>query len=127
MSNTPAEQELHKDIQIHIHEHVGPLRERVGKIEGRLEVSEREITLLRHSIDALRIKIEDTREAIISAFNAHTADELTRYDRLLKASNGTDSKVTALRNWVLAIGIGMGAIIAIFDLFAKLGMIQHGS
>ncbi len=65
-----------RDLQIHIHEHVGPLRERVGKIEGKMEVHDRELTMLRQGLDGLRDRIDGVKGAMLGALEAHTTDEI---------------------------------------------------
>jgi chromosome segregation ATPase len=77
--------EFQKDIQIHIHEHVGPLRERVGRIEGKLEFTDRQLTSMQSSIDHLG----------------------ERLDEVIESGSILGRKLDNLKNWV--VGIGMGA------------------
>ena len=113
--------DIHKDIQIHIHEHVGPLREKVSRIEGRLDVNEREITLLRQGLNSLRESISATKDTIINKFQQHEEEEWERYSRV-------ESSVQSLRNWIIGITTGAGALWLILEFLVKSGIfILHGS
>jgi hypothetical protein len=114
-----------KDIQIHIHEHVGPLRERVGKIEGKMEVHDRELTMLRQGIDGLRDRIDGTREAMLNALNEHTADEIKRFEDISATGATLKERIEGLQNRMVALFIGAGAVFAIFEMLQKFGIV-HG-
>lgn len=116
--------EITKDIQIHIHEHVGPLRERVGKLEGRLDVHDRELGLLRAGLDALRDRIDSAKAAMLDALDGHSEIERKRIDSLHDVSASVESKVDALRGWVIALGLGAGGVFAAFELMAKIGILR---
>ena len=115
-----------RDVQIHIHEHVGPLRERVGKLEGRLEVQDRELTLLRQGLDSLRDRIDGVRNDIMEAFEEHTVDEIKRYQTITVTGEEIRSKVDALKNWVLALFAGAAAVFAILEFLVRSGILVHG-
>lgn len=115
-----SEHDVSKDIQIHIHEHVGPIRERIGRIEGRLDVNEREITLLRQGLDSLRESINVTKDAIIETFRAHEEEQWVRYNRV-------EMSIQSLRNWIIGVTLGAGAIWAILEFLIKSGIfVLHG-
>ena len=117
---------MEKDVQIHIHEHVGPLRERVGRIEGKMEVHDRELTMLRQGLDGLRDRIDGTREAMLDALSAHTTDEIKRFEEIASTGSTLKERIEGLQNRMLALFIGAGAVLAIIEVLAKLGVI-HGS
>lgn len=115
-----------RDVQIHIHEHVGPLRERVGKLEGRLEVHDRELTMLRQGLDGLRDRIDSARQAMLDALESHTTDEIKRFQEISDNGAAMNAKLDALKNWILAIGIGAAAVFAILEFLVRSGMLVHG-
>jgi hypothetical protein len=115
---------LQRDIQIHIHEHVGPLRERVGRIEGRMEVNERELGLLRQGLDSLRDRIDATKSAMLGALERHTTEEVARYEQLTAAGAALGAKVDALKNWVLAVGLGIAGVLSVLEVMARLGLLR---
>jgi len=115
---------LQRDIQIHIHEHIGPLRERVGRIEGRMEVNERELTLLRQGLDSLRDRIDATKSALLDALDRHTTDEVGRYEQLAAAGATTNAKLDGLKNWVLAVGLGIAGVLSVLEVMARLGLLR---
>jgi hypothetical protein len=115
---------ISKEVQIHIHEHVGPLRERVGKIEGRMEVHERELTMLRQGLDGLRDRIDLAKDAMLNALEAHTVDEIHRYESITKTGEDVRVKVEGLRNWIIAVGIGAASVFGVFEFMARVGMIR---
>lgn len=107
--------DFNKDIQIHIHEHVGPIRERVGRLEGRLDVNEREITMLRVGLEEVRSLIGATKDAILDKFSTHEDGEWERYSSL-------ESNVKALKNWLIGISAGAAVIWAIVLFMFNSGM-----
>ena len=113
-------EDVSKDIQIHIHEHVGPIRERLGRIEGRLDVNEREITLLRQGLDGLRDSITATKETILDTFAEHEEGEWKRYATM-------ESSIQNLRNWIVGITMGAAAVWALLEFLIKSGIfVLHG-
>lgn len=113
-------EDVSKDIQIHIHEHVGPIRERLGRIEGRLDVNEREITLLRQGLNSLRDSINATKDTILQTFSDHEEEQWIRYNRV-------EMSVQSLRNWMIGITVGAAAIWAILEFLIKAGIfVLHG-
>ena len=120
----PSDQD--RDVQIHIHEHVGPLRERVGRIEGKMEVHDRELTMLRQGLDGLRDRIDGTREAMLNALSDHTTDEIKRFEEIANTGAMLKERIEGLQNRMLALFIGAGAVLAIIEVLAKLGII-HGT
>ena len=119
--DTAMVEDVNKDIQIHIHEHVGPIRERLGRIEGRLDVNEREITLLRQGLDAVKSSIQITKEAIIATFAQHEEEEWERYSRV-------ESNLQSLRNWIIGISLGIASLWAVLEFLIKSGIfVLHGS
>lgn len=123
---TPPMSDNERDVQIHIHEHVGPLRERVGRIEGKMEVHDRELTMLRQGLDGLRDRIDGTREAMLSALSDHTTDEIKRFEDIANTGATLKERIEGLQNRMLALFIGAGAVLAIIEILAKLGII-HGN
>jgi len=115
-----------RDVQIHIHEHVGPLRERVGKIEGQMQVHDRELSLLRAGLDGLRDRVDGAKDAMLRALETHTIDEIARYQNITEGIEGNKSKLDSLRNWMVGIGIGAGTIFGIFEFMARIGALRHG-
>lgn len=111
--------DVDKDIQIHIHEHVGPIRERVGRIEGRLEVSEREISNLRQSIITLQEKVDQTKDEILEVFRLHETGEWKRYDEI-------HTGVQNIRNWLLGIAGGGAAVWVVLQFLISSGLFVHG-
>jgi hypothetical protein len=115
-----------RDVQIHIHEHVGPLRERVGKIEGKMEVHDRELTLLRQGLDGLRDRIDLAKDAMLNALEEHTADEIKRFQEISDTGGELRAKLDGLKNWILALFIGAGAVFAVLEFLVRSGMLTHG-
>lgn len=115
---------IDRDVQIHIHEHVGPLRERVGRIEGRMEVHERELTVLRQGLEGLRDRIDGTREAMLDALSDHTTDEIKRFEDIANTGATLKERIEGLQNRMIALFIGAGAVLAIIEVLAKLGILQ---
>lgn len=111
-----------RDVQIHIHEHVGPLRERVGRIEGQMEVHDRELSLLRQGLESLRGRIDEARNAMIAALEVHAADEMKRYETISTCVNQLNSKM----NWIIGVGVGLGVFMAILELLIRSNMLTHG-
>jgi hypothetical protein len=110
MSDPP---EIHKDIQIHIHEHVGPLRERVGRLEGWKEYTDRELQGLKASIESLEVTVEDIKNQILDKFSSHEVGEWQRYDTI-------QNKVIELRNWLLGIAGGLSAAWVLYEFVSKI-------
>lgn len=117
---------IDRDVQIHIHEHVGPLRERVGRMEGRMEVHERELTILRQGLEGLRDRIDGTREAMLDALNVHATDEIRRFEEISSTGATLKERIEGLQNRMIALFVGAGAVFAIIEGLAKLGII-HGA
>jgi hypothetical protein len=115
-----------RDVQIHIHEHVGPLRERVGKIEGKMEVHDRELALLRHGLDGLRDRIDGVKDAMLTALEEHTVDEIKRFNEISDTGAELRVKLDGLKSWILALFIGAGAVFAILEFLVRSGMLVHG-
>ena len=122
---TEQRETISKDIQLHIHEHVGPLRERVGKIEGRMEVHDRELGLLRQGLDGLRDRIDSVKSALVDVLEEHTRNEDAKFAEIAAHHAAMSSKLDGVRNWILAIGVGAAAVFAVFELLAKLGILRH--
>jgi hypothetical protein len=114
-----------RDIQIHIHEHVGPLRERVGKIEGRMETQDRELTLLRAGLDNLRDRIDSIKTAMLEALDAHTIDEIKRFEEITVTGISLTQKMDGLRNWIIAVALGAGGVLMVVEIMSGLGLIGH--
>lgn len=114
-----------RDIQIHIHEHITPLRERVGKIEGQMQVHDRELGLLRQGLDSLRDRIDGVRESVLVALDTHTADEIGRFESLQIGMETNRGKLDALKGWMIGIGVGLGGLFAVFEFLARVGLLRH--
>ncbi len=124
--------DVQKDVQIHIHEHVGPLRERVSKLEGRLDVHDRELSLLRQGLDSLRDRIDQTREAVLDAISTHAANEVGKHDAvdkriscLAEAAAETKEQIRSVKAWIVGIGLGAGSVIAALTLLEKFGVFHR--
>ena len=122
---TEQREAISKDIQLHLHEAIGPLRERVGKIEGRMEVHDRELGLLRQGLDGLRDRIDGVRIALLDALEEHTRTEEARLSEMTNHHVAMAAKIDSVRNWVVAIGIGAAGVFAVFELMVKLGLLRH--
>ena len=122
---TEQREAISKDIQLRLHEAIGPLRERVGKIEGRMEVHDRELGLLRQGLDGLRDRIDGVRIALLDALEEHTRTEEARLSEITSHHVAMAAKIDSVRNWVVAIGIGAAGVFAVFELMVKLGLLRH--
>ncbi len=129
---------IERDVQIHIHEHVAPLRERVGKIEGQIEAHAREINMLRQSLDGLRDRVDGVRTTLlasmekahaelIDAMRHHSEQDMAKDDEISRKVSKVGEaqalcaeRLASLRSWIVGIGIGAGLLIAGIQLFYKI-------
>lgn len=127
-----------KDVQIHIHEHVAPIRERMSKIEGRLEGHEKELVLLRQSlerlgdrVDAVRTdvlaSVERNHAEIIESIRAHDVldhekdDEISRkVSKVADAQALCAERLAGLKAWIIGISLGASAIVLALQFLQKL-------
>ena len=114
-----------RDIQIHLHEHITPLRERVGKIEGQMQVHDRELTLLRQGLDGLRDRIDGVKSALLDALESHTRTEEAKFTEISAHHADMSAKLDSIRNWVLAVGLGAAAMFAVFEFLVRAGIFKH--
>ena len=91
-----------------------------------MEVHDRELTMLRQGLDGLRDRIDGTREAMLSALSDHTTDEIKRFEEIANTGAMLKERIEGLQNRMLALFIGAGAVLAIIEVLAKLGII-HGT
>jgi predicted nucleic acid-binding Zn-ribbon protein len=128
----------HERLRIDIHEHISPLRERMSKMEGRLEGHEKEITLLRQGLDSLRDKmdvmrrdvlasIDKNHQEMLDAFKSHEVvdfdkdDEISRkVSKLADAQQICAERLAGLKAWVVGIGVGAALIVAGVQFFYRL-------
>lgn len=131
------------ELQIHIHEHVGPLRERVSKLEGRMDVHDRELTTLRLGLEQLRDRIDHTRDTVVAAISEHAKASMKMFDEHQKIDLQRDKdiserlglvqvqhadlmqQIVGLKAWVKAIALGAGLVVAALGLLVKLGVFHH--
>jgi signal transduction protein with GAF and PtsI domain len=127
-----------KDVQIHIHEHVAPIRERMSKIEGRLEGHEKELALLRQSLESLRDRVDSVKSdvlagvdrnhaEIIETFRTHDDidhekdDEISRkVSKVADAQALCAERLAGLKAWIIGIGLGASAIVIALQFLQKL-------
>ena len=120
-----------RELQIHIHEHVTPLRERVSRVEGIIEGHSRELAEVRVAINALKEKVDENRYEILSAiaarhvgilerFQEHESMEFQKHDALDSSIRDAKTEMTNLRNWVIGIGVGIGSVFALFEFITRI-------
>ncbi len=91
-----------------------------------MEVHDRELTMLRQGLDGLRDRIDGVKGAMLGALEAHTTDEIKRFQEISDTGSELRAKLDGLRNWILALFIGAGAVFAILEFLVRSGMLIHG-
>lgn len=100
-------------IQVHIHEHITPVRERISRLEGRLDVDEKEIGMLREGLEVLRERIDDTKTEVLQAI-----------ERTQREVNELSAGVSGLQGRVAAYGTGAMVVVLGLQLLAHLGVFK---
>lgn len=126
-------------IELHVHEHITGLRERVSKVEAISEFHTRELTEMRQNYSALSNKIDNVerkvdalRSDVISGVEGHKAqviqlladhtdNEEHAFKELIKQNEQSQDAITSLRAWMVGVAAGISFIVALVLFLEKMG------
>lgn len=97
-----------------------------------MDVHDRELTLLRQGIENLRDRIDGVKVALLDALDKHTVREemsldqhVVKSDELFAAHQALSAKVDGLKAWIIALGLGAGAVVVALQLLERLGVFHR--
>lgn len=104
------------EVMLYVQEHLGPLRERVGALEGHFEHASKEIVSIKVGLDQLRDRVDHVKEVILEADRVAHSELYGQLRELAKAQQ-------ALRNLLRYITASAGALVLIIQVLNHLGVI----
>ena len=126
-------------IEVHFHEHITGLRERVSKVEAISDFHTRELTEVRQNYSALSNKIDNVerkvdalrsdvisgveghKAEVIQLLAAHTDNEERSFKELIKQNEQSQEAINSLRSWMVGVAAGVSFIVALVLFLQKMG------
>lgn len=123
-----------KDVQIHIYEHVAPIRERISHLEGRVDSHDREFKIVRETLEDMRERLSSIKDEVLDAidakhdemllvFRAHEKIDHEKDDAIMRRVEDMLVAVTSVKAWVAAAVVTLSGAYALWQFVSRL---HHG-
>lgn len=124
-----------KDVEIHIHEHLSPIREKVTRLEAVVEFHEKELKEVKDAVcrldrkvdqhhGELLTKMDNYHKDIINTFHEHDLQDRDKDEEILQKVHDNETKITSMRWWIIGVGIGITILTTALELFDIVGLFK---